>query len=373
MALLNWKVFIVLLFISFLFNEFFIYYAFISLCKWPLQETSNINRAIILSDTHLLGIRLGHWFDKLRREWQMRRSFQTALQIHQPDVVFILGDLFDEGKWVTDDEEWKMYVERAEELFNSPNSPLYVVIGNHDVGFHNHMTEAKIKRFFDHYQKKHFELIELNFGVFFILVNSMSLQDDHCSICNQANEEFDELQNYFHCSLSKTHCKNGEIIKSRPILLQHFPLYRESDESCSGLDAARPEEIKPFVEGFDCVSKASSQKLLKNLSPRLVLSGHTHNGCEYKHEDGTVEISVPSFSWRNRNNPSFMMLSVSKDDWEITKCYLPTESLVFFIYFITAFITVLAFLLNNRRLNSFKTLLLNCSKLLKELLKVLFV
>ena len=79
----------------------------------------------------------------------MKRSFQTALQIHQPDVVFILGDLFDEGKWVTDDEEWKMYVERAEELFNSPNSPLYVVIGNHDVGFHNHMTEAKIKRLID--------------------------------------------------------------------------------------------------------------------------------------------------------------------------------------------------------------------------------
>lgn len=25
------------------------------------------------------------------REWQMERSFQTAMMIHSPDVVFILG------------------------------------------------------------------------------------------------------------------------------------------------------------------------------------------------------------------------------------------------------------------------------------------
>lgn len=29
----------------------------------------------------------------------MERSFQTALWLLQPDIVFILGDVFDEGKW----------------------------------------------------------------------------------------------------------------------------------------------------------------------------------------------------------------------------------------------------------------------------------
>lgn len=33
------------------------------------------------------------------REWQMERAFQTALWLLQPEVVFILGDIFDEGKW----------------------------------------------------------------------------------------------------------------------------------------------------------------------------------------------------------------------------------------------------------------------------------
>lgn len=35
----------------------------------------------------------------MRREWQMERAFQTALWLLRPEVVFILGDIFDEGKW----------------------------------------------------------------------------------------------------------------------------------------------------------------------------------------------------------------------------------------------------------------------------------
>ena len=29
----------------------------------------------------------------------MERAFQTAVWLLQPEVVFILGDIFDEGKW----------------------------------------------------------------------------------------------------------------------------------------------------------------------------------------------------------------------------------------------------------------------------------
>lgn len=81
---------------------------------------------MFIADTHLLGPREGHWFDKLRRfvslklyiknildfvyclchiifikrefieihyfrEWQMYRVFQTMMSIHGPEVVFILG------------------------------------------------------------------------------------------------------------------------------------------------------------------------------------------------------------------------------------------------------------------------------------------
>ena len=83
-----------------------------------------------------LGPFRGHWFDKLRREWQMHRSFQTALSIFQPEAIFILGDLFDEGQWVND-IKFKNYVTRFRQLFHTNNETvIYGAVGNHDVGFH---------------------------------------------------------------------------------------------------------------------------------------------------------------------------------------------------------------------------------------------
>lgn len=70
-------------------------YVNISQCNWPKVTEQSHNqyiKALILSDTHLLGKRKGHWFDKLRREWQMHRAFQTAIALHNPEVVFILGN-----------------------------------------------------------------------------------------------------------------------------------------------------------------------------------------------------------------------------------------------------------------------------------------
>lgn len=47
-----------------IFNEYLIYYLVIGQCEWPAQNRTNV---MLIADTHLLGIRNGHWFDKLRR------------------------------------------------------------------------------------------------------------------------------------------------------------------------------------------------------------------------------------------------------------------------------------------------------------------
>lgn len=93
-------------------------------------------KVMFLADTHLLGSRFGHWFDKLRREWQMHRAFQTALTLHQPELVFILGDITDEGSFCSSDE-FNYYIKRFNDLFRVPkDTKMYVVVGNHDIGFH---------------------------------------------------------------------------------------------------------------------------------------------------------------------------------------------------------------------------------------------
>ena len=113
-------------------------------CKWPkLDEqdeketaTQTALRAMILSDTHLLGPINGHWLDKFYREWHMHRAFQAAMNIFQPEVVFVLGDLFDEGDLVGH-TDFEIFVQRFRRQFRTPvDVPLISAVGNHDVGFH---------------------------------------------------------------------------------------------------------------------------------------------------------------------------------------------------------------------------------------------
>ena len=117
-----------LLFALIFYCEYLIYYVVLWRCKWPLLPKINqqnagyktggkpVLYAMFLADTHLLGSRLGHWFDKLRREWQMHRGFTTAYQYFQPEVIFFLGDVFDEGKW-SGAKEFKESSQRFHDLF----------------------------------------------------------------------------------------------------------------------------------------------------------------------------------------------------------------------------------------------------------------
>ncbi|XP_051056765.1 metallophosphoesterase 1 isoform X2 [Phodopus roborovskii] len=324
-----------------LFCEYFIYYLVIFQCRWPEVKTlahggrqKPVLKAMFLADTHLLGEIRGHWLDKLRREWQMERAFQTALWLLQPEVIFILGDIFDEGKWSTA-QAWADDVQRFQKMFrHGSHVQLKVVIGNHDIGFHYQMSKYRIKRF-----EKVFgsERLFSWKGVNFVMVNSVAMEGDGCSICSEAEAELREISRKLNCSREaqgSSQCEGERWLPfSAPVLLQHYPLYRASDANCSGEDAVPPEERNvPFKEKYDVLSREASQKLLWWLQPRLVLSGHTHSACEVLHPGGVPEVSVPSFSWRNRNNPSFIMGSLTSKDYAISKCYLPFEDRVLAIY-----------------------------------------
>ncbi|NWY00663.1 MPPE1 Metallophosphoesterase, partial [Nothoprocta ornata] len=332
----------------FLFCEFLIYYVVIFQCHWPEVKAgahkgdgeipTSVLKALFLADTHLLGEIKGHWLDKLRREWQMERSFQTALWLLQPDIVFILGDVFDEGKW-SSPQAWADDVRRFRKMFRHPvPTELVVVVGNHDIGFHYEMTSYKVKRFEKAFNFTSGKLVTRK-GVNFVLVNSVALEGDGCAECRAAEAELAALSRTLNCSRqNRTHssrrCSDvGRLPASAPILLQHYPLHRKSDAACTGEDAAPPEERNvPFKEKYDVLSREASLKLLWWFHPRLVLSGHTHSACEVLHAGRIPEISVPSFSWRNRNNPSFIMGSLTPTDFALRKCFLPSESRVFAAY-----------------------------------------
>ncbi|KAJ8670565.1 hypothetical protein QAD02_001824 [Eretmocerus hayati] len=335
----------------FLYCEFFIYYVVLIQCRWPNLDVNNVDNkihpptpeetpvhAMFLADTHLLGPKRGHWFDKLRREWQMYRAFQTAITIHKPDVVFILGDVFDEGQW-SSSSEFQNYISRFKSIFFVPESTYrYVVAGNHDIGFHYAISPFLSQRFVEEMKAPNIRRITIR-GNHFILMNSMAFEGDGCFLCKPAELAVNNISRQLKCAKGiGNDCHQSNSIKrfSRPILLQHFPLYRESDEICNELDEAplAMKDIK-FRERWECLSKEASDQLLHSLHPRLVVDGHTHHGCSKIHQEDILEITVPSFSWRNKDNPSYLLGIFTPHNYAVSKCFMPTESTVISTYVVS--------------------------------------
>ncbi|MEE6464510.1 hypothetical protein FKM82_006282 [Ascaphus truei] len=217
-----------------LFCEFLVYYFAIIRCSWPDvkrvpdqdSKSASALRVMFLSDTHLLGEIRGHWLDKLRREWQMERSYQSALWLLQPDIVFILGDLFDEGKW-SNSKAWAEDVARFQSMFrHPPHTELMVIVGNHDIGFHHEMTTHKLNRFEKVFNITSGKVVSRK-GINFVLVNSIGLEGDGCAICKAAETQLVKVSHKLNCSRMRNNpdvnqeCRDVEQLPpSAPILLQ---------------------------------------------------------------------------------------------------------------------------------------------------------
>ena len=159
----------------------------------------------------------------------------------------------------------------------------------------------------------------------------MALEGDGCFLCKSAVKTIQKIKD-------RQKKKNeNQTITPLPILMSHFPLYRVSDEHCDEPDEApKDEKSVKMREGWDCISAESSAKLLSDLSPRLIFSGHTHHGCNTTHGDAT-EINVSSFSWRNKKKPAFVLAYFTRDSHAIAKCYMPDENSVYcaYVFFIS--------------------------------------
>lgn len=73
-----------------------------------------------------------------------------------------------------------------------------------------------------------------------------------------------------------------------------------------------------------------------------MFSGHTHRWCDLVHADGTREVTVPSLSWRNRDDPSFVLATFQSNSsaFSIQRCMLARESTVILLYVLWGFTMV---------------------------------
>ncbi|CAG9537226.1 unnamed protein product [Cercopithifilaria johnstoni] len=236
----------------------------------------------------------------------------------------ISGDLFDEGT-ISSQKELVNYVNRFNELFYVPRDvERQCVLGNHDIGFHDQINPERLQFLSESFSRSFADHIVIN-GNHFIMLNSMTVERDGCSLCIAAERQIEELSRSFDCTENVTMCNTH----SRPILLLHIPLYRESDANCPDDYDATPESMKSnhFRAGIDCLSNVSSHYILEKLKPRAVFDGHAHYSCRtwWPSPYSMYEWTLSSFSWRNIPQPAFLLVTVMPDDIQVNKCFLPNE------------------------------------------------
>lgn len=148
-------------------------------------------------------------------------------------------------------------------------------------------------------------------NIHFVQINSMTMTRDGCAFCYESELQLFNLAKRLECaknSSSHRDCDNfSRKLKtySRPIVLQHFPTYRTSDGECIESDAPVSEKYR---ENWEVLSKDATSFIGRLLNPRVAFSGHSHHYCRINNSLGIEEFTIASFSWRNKRNPSFLLV-----------------------------------------------------------------
>ncbi|KAL6996165.1 hypothetical protein U1Q18_006301 [Sarracenia purpurea var. burkii] len=301
-----------------------------------------------------LGLEIAEFYTDLF----MRRAILASVLPFQPDVILFLGDNFDGGP-ILSDEEWQESLSRFRHIFNlnmlerSTNTQVYYLAGNHDVGyeaFHSRMPEV-IKRYEKEFRSRNYRFTVGK--VDFIAIDAQTLDGNSQGQLTSATWDF--VRN-----ISK------DVSLTPRVLLSHIPLYRPDRTYCG------PHRSSPIINQKvsrtnqnqeilyqNYITEKSSQYLLDMLRPVLILSGHDHDQCSVTHlsKHGQVrEHTLGTISWQQGNlYPSFMLLSASNlafhnvsstDDAILTHlCFLPVQTYIYIWYLFQFGLTLLVLLL----------------------------
>uniref|UniRef100_A0A1I8EEV2 Metallophos domain-containing protein n=1 Tax=Wuchereria bancrofti TaxID=6293 RepID=A0A1I8EEV2_WUCBA len=322
---------LVILFVV-IYNEYLTYYITIYMtCSWPIistmeEERKKETRVIILTDIHLLLSNYEYWFDKIR--WfGMANVSVVSISLILRGICIVSGDLFD-GSTISSQQDLINYANHFNELFYVPkNVERHCIVGNHDIISHHKINPVRLQFFSQHFSRSLVDHVVIG-GNHFVLLNSMTIDCVDCLLRNVTKDQVEQLSQIFNCNRNlKTPCN----VHSRPILLLHVPLYRDSDSNCANdYDVApEPRKSERFRAGFHCLSNASSHYILKKLRPRAIFDGHLHYSCRtwWPSPYNAYEWTLSSFSWRNIPQPAFLL---------VNKCLLPNKKTIIASYVILA-------------------------------------
>lgn len=362
-----------------LYGEMFAFWLpFQSSCSWPhlsSPPTSTINgvqspadyvKVAVVTDQQLMdktsiGLPPKSFLletVKFYADLYMRRAFFASILPFKPNVVLFLGDYFDGGPFLSD-EEWQESLHRFKHIFGLNddgilrNIKVYFIPGNHDIGYAS--ISSNNPKVVERYEGE-FGIRNRRFTigkVEFVAVDSQTLDGQPQG--NLASMSWEFIKNV-----------STDVELLPRVLLSHIPLYRRDYTYC-GPHRSSPiinQRISHSAHNHEIVyqnylTEESSNQLLDMIKPALVLSGHDHDQCSVTHETkfGPVkEHTVGTFSWQMGNlYPSFMLLSASNSASSnlsapeaavMTQlCFLPMQTHIYIWYLSLFALTLITLLL----------------------------
>lgn len=285
----------------------------------------------------------------------MRRAFLASIMPFEPDVVLFLGDYFDGGP-ILSNEEWQESLSRFKHIFylnthgRNKNVKVYYLPGNHDIGYaslHSRKPEV-VRRYEKVFGERNYQFVAGK--VQFIAIDAQSI-DGHSKSLASASRDF--VKNV----------STDDTLYPR-VLLTHIPLYRLDWTTCGPNRyssiinqrislADRDREI--VYQNY--ITREGSDFLLESIRPVLVLSAHDHDQCTIVHTSKygpVMEHTVGTISWQQgnlypsfmlltaNNNPAFLNASRPEDAISTHLCFLPMQTHIYVWYLCFYVLTLLA-------------------------------
>jgi predicted phosphodiesterase len=274
----------------FLYNEFFCFLLSGFACSLSKAHPDDLV-VLVVTDMHVLGKRrsaLDSWWTT----YGLRKAFVAVTSMVKPDVTLVLGDHIDEGG-AASAEEFTAYANAFRAVTRHRKGVFIAsVVGNHDFKLPEQLARFE-KEFGPSNALRRVGRYE------FVSVNAQEL--------GRQGSPTDRFVDAFRAS-------NG----SHRVLLSHMPLFRKDDSGCGqkrlreakGVTYLGPMERN--VENVDVLSALQTDRLLRQIKPAVVLSGHTHAQCQrmlaspagsdgndnnVAGRQGILDLTVPAFSW----------------------------------------------------------------------------
>jgi len=350
-----------------LYGEMGAYWASYLACSWPSPSLSSsppsnhVKIAVVadpqLMDSTSLGLpssSIALQAAEFYTDLNMRRSFQSAILPFDPDMVLFLGDHFDGGPYMSN-EEWHESLFRFKHIFSmneqrrKPHIPIFYLSGNHDIGYSAFFSAHPevLSRYEKEFGSRNYQFSAGK--VDFVVIDAQTLDGAKKSKERSSSWEFIK-------TLSPGNTSNPKV------LLTHIPLYRPDNTPCG------PHRSSPVInqrvsyaaldQGItyqNYLTKETSDLLLSLLKPVLVLSGHDHDQCTVIHSTPfwpVTEHTLGTISWQQGNlYPSFMLLSAGpklsqnstdlKHEVITNLCFLPKQTHIYIWYISQFAVTIL--------------------------------